>query len=220
MLELRYVGKGGYGCYPCYEDQNGKIYFDKEYREPDEVSEDTPFSLYTGAYRHPEDKDIIGEPYDALMDEVSFNGIVFPHPDIYVSGYRAPGNVVKLLEQADKYSLKRWDKYGVVQKSPKNMLDLLLILKACGSNLDELHDVSIGNRDDVCGIYNLSGVTCDSDVAEILLSYFKVFYSQEEFRQYIEKEVLEDGETFDSYLKEYDDVINLNDTVYIIDGRC
>lgn len=55
-MKVKYIGfGGGYAEYPCYEDEKGKIYFDLNDGR-------NGLDLYTGAYRHPEDGDICGEP--------------------------------------------------------------------------------------------------------------------------------------------------------------
>lgn len=50
-MKVNYIGFGGTGNYPCYEDENGKIYFDLDNGHGE-------LDLHTGAYRHPEDGDI------------------------------------------------------------------------------------------------------------------------------------------------------------------
>ena len=47
-MKINYIGFGGTGNYPCYEDENGKIYFDLDNGHGE-------LDLHTGAYRHPED---------------------------------------------------------------------------------------------------------------------------------------------------------------------
>ena len=62
-MKVTFIGfGGGYSEYPCYEDKNG-IYFDLNDGRG-------PLSLYTGAYRHPEDGDICGEPHNPIAEEV------------------------------------------------------------------------------------------------------------------------------------------------------
>lgn len=55
MLDVKYAGFGGYMEVPCYEDENGKLYFD-------ENNGIGGLNLYTGAYRD-EFGDILGEPF-------------------------------------------------------------------------------------------------------------------------------------------------------------
>lgn len=63
-MKVKYIGfGGGYAEYPCYEDEKGKLYFDLN----DGRGE---LNLHTGAYRHPEDKDICGEPNTKVKDVV------------------------------------------------------------------------------------------------------------------------------------------------------
>lgn len=63
-MKVKYIGfGGGYAEYPCYVDENGKIYFDMN----DGKGE---LCLYTGAYRHPEDGDICGEPCSMVTESV------------------------------------------------------------------------------------------------------------------------------------------------------
>ena len=47
--------------------------------------------------------------------------------------------IIDLLSDSDKYSLKKWNTYGIV-KSAEDMLNLLLILKCFDSDLDQVHD--------------------------------------------------------------------------------
>lgn len=55
-MKVKYIRfGGGFIEYPCYEDENGRIYFDLNDGK-------NGLDLYTGAYRHPEDRDICGEP--------------------------------------------------------------------------------------------------------------------------------------------------------------
>lgn len=62
MLKVKYVGFGGYMEVPCYEDENGKLYFD-------ENNGRNELALYTGAYRE-EWGEICGEPCNRVTEEV------------------------------------------------------------------------------------------------------------------------------------------------------
>ena len=63
-MKVKYIGfGGGYAEYPCYEDEKGKIYFDLNDGR-------NGLDLYTGAYRHPEDGDICGEPNERVEEPV------------------------------------------------------------------------------------------------------------------------------------------------------
>lgn len=62
MLKVKYVGFGGYMEVPCYEDENGKLYFD-------ENNGRNGLALYTGAYRE-ELGEICGEPCNRVTEEV------------------------------------------------------------------------------------------------------------------------------------------------------
>lgn len=63
-MKVKYIGfGGGYAEYPCYEDEKGKIYFDMNDGR-------NGLDLYTGAYRHPEDGDICGEPYSRVEEPI------------------------------------------------------------------------------------------------------------------------------------------------------
>lgn len=54
-MRVRYVGIGGSGMnYPCYEDDNGRLYFDTNFGRG-------KLDLHTGAHRD-EVEDICGEP--------------------------------------------------------------------------------------------------------------------------------------------------------------
>lgn len=72
-MKINYIGFGGTGNYPCYEDENGKIYFDLDNGHGE-------LDLHTGAYRHPEDGDICGEPFERVMEEVECEAPFKRHP--------------------------------------------------------------------------------------------------------------------------------------------
>ena len=62
MLDVKYAGFGGYMEVPCYEDENGKLYFD-------ENNGIGGLNLYTGAYRD-EFGDILGESDKKVTEDV------------------------------------------------------------------------------------------------------------------------------------------------------
>lgn len=62
-MKVKFVGFGGYIEKPCYEDKNGKIYFD-------ENDGRNWLSLYTGAYRD-EVGEICGEPCTRVTETVA-----------------------------------------------------------------------------------------------------------------------------------------------------
>lgn len=73
-MKVKYIGfGGGYMEYPCYEDKNGKIYFDMNDGRG-------KLNLYTGAYRHPEDGDICGEPNMEVTEPVECDEPFVRHP--------------------------------------------------------------------------------------------------------------------------------------------
>ena len=61
-MKVKFVGFGGYLDTPCYEDENGNLYFDNNHGR-------NGLALYTGAYR---DKygDIDGEPCYYVKDNI------------------------------------------------------------------------------------------------------------------------------------------------------
>lgn len=61
-MKVKFVGFGGYMDMPCYEDENGKIYFD-------ENDGRNGLNLYTGAYRE-EWGEICGEPNTRVMENI------------------------------------------------------------------------------------------------------------------------------------------------------
>ena len=62
-MEVKYVGIGGSGVdYPCYEDDNGRLYFDTNFGRGN-------LDLHTGAYMD-EFGDICGEPDRRVIDKV------------------------------------------------------------------------------------------------------------------------------------------------------
>ena len=73
-MKVKYIGfGGGYMEYPCYEDENGKIYFDMNDGRG-------KLNLCTGAYRHPEDGDICGEPNMEVTEPVECDEPFVRHP--------------------------------------------------------------------------------------------------------------------------------------------
>lgn len=62
-MKVKYVGFGGYGTeYPCYEDENGKLYFDINHGRNE-------LRLYSGAYKD-DYGDICGEPNTSITEDV------------------------------------------------------------------------------------------------------------------------------------------------------
>lgn len=62
-MKIKYIGFScGIGVYPCYEDENGKLYFDIN-------SGKNGLNIYSGAYK---DKygDICGEPYAKVYEQI------------------------------------------------------------------------------------------------------------------------------------------------------
>ena len=76
MLKVKFIGfGGGYAEYPCYEDEDGNIYFDLN-----DGKYGYGLDLTTGAYRHPEDGDICGEPCCDVDEEVECDEPFVRHP--------------------------------------------------------------------------------------------------------------------------------------------
>lgn len=73
-MKVKYIGfGGGYMEYPCYEDENGKIYFDMNDGRG-------KLNLCTGAYRYPEDGDICGEPNMEVTEPIECDEPFVRHP--------------------------------------------------------------------------------------------------------------------------------------------
>lgn len=72
MLKVKFVGFGGYMEVPCYEDENGKLYFD-------ENNGRNGLELYTGAYRT-ECGEICGEPNELVTEEIECGNPFVRHP--------------------------------------------------------------------------------------------------------------------------------------------
>lgn len=62
-MKVKFVGFGGYMDTPCYEDENGKLYFD-------ENNGRNGLCLYTGAWRDDDCGEICGEPCFQVTEEV------------------------------------------------------------------------------------------------------------------------------------------------------
>lgn len=71
-MKVKYVGFGGYMEVPCYEDENGKLYFD-------ENNGKNGLNLYTGAYRTEWDE-ICGEPCNRVTEPVECDDPFVRHP--------------------------------------------------------------------------------------------------------------------------------------------
>ena len=73
-MKVKYIGfGGGYIEYPCYQDENGKLYFDTNNGRG-------TLELCTGAYRHPEDGDICGEPNETVTEPIECDEPFKRHP--------------------------------------------------------------------------------------------------------------------------------------------
>jgi hypothetical protein len=62
-MKVKFVGFGGYLDTPCYEDENGKLYFDENHGRGN-------LNLYTGAYRDRECDEICGEPNRHVTENI------------------------------------------------------------------------------------------------------------------------------------------------------
>lgn len=67
-MKVKYVGFGGYMEVPCYEDENGKLYFD----ENDGGRFGNGLNLFTGAYRD-DCGEICGEPNIRVTEQIECN---------------------------------------------------------------------------------------------------------------------------------------------------
>lgn len=71
-MKVKFVGFGGYMEMPCYEDENGKLYFD-------ENNGRNGLNLYTGAYRE-EFGEICGEPNTRVTEAIECDEPFIRHP--------------------------------------------------------------------------------------------------------------------------------------------
>ena len=71
-MRVKFVGFGGYMEVPCYEDENGKLYFD-------ENNGRNGLDLYTGAYKE-ELGEICGEPNTRVTEEIECDEPFVRHP--------------------------------------------------------------------------------------------------------------------------------------------
>lgn len=72
-MKVKYIGfGGGYLEYPCYEDKNGKIYFDLNDGR-------NGLNLHTGAYKD-EYEEILGEPNRRVTEAVECDEPFVRHP--------------------------------------------------------------------------------------------------------------------------------------------
>lgn len=63
-MNVKFIGFGGSGVeYPCYQDENKNIYFDINHGRG-------TLDLHTGAYRHPGDNEIWGEPISRVYESI------------------------------------------------------------------------------------------------------------------------------------------------------
>lgn len=101
-MRIKYIGfGGGYHDYPCYKDEKGKIYFDINKGR-------NGLDLYTGAYRHPEDGDICGEPESQITESVECDEPFEKHPREF--DYR----MLSRLQQDCEYFLGNGNGYEVL----------------------------------------------------------------------------------------------------------
>ena len=70
-MKVKYVGFGGYMEVPCYEDENGKLYFD-------ENNGKNGLNLYTGAHRREWDE-ICGEKCTRVTEQVECDDCLIRH---------------------------------------------------------------------------------------------------------------------------------------------
>lgn len=71
-MKVKFVGFGGNMEVPCYEDENGKLYFD-------ENNGRNGLDLYTGAYKE-EWGEICGEPNTRVTEEIECDEPFVRHP--------------------------------------------------------------------------------------------------------------------------------------------
>ena len=110
---------------------------------------------------------------------------------------------------AKEYILSQWGKYNIVD-SRDEMIALLNILDAHGENLDTMHDVYMGNTDEVCSIWITSDINSDRDTWRIIQNY-NVFYPTYEAMIAAFKIAADDeGETVEKYM-EYEDITKTED---------
>jgi len=111
---------------------------------------------------------------------------------------------------AREYILSHWSEYDIAD-TREEFVGILNILEAHDENLDSLHDVSIGNREDFCGILMNSHPTTDREVVRILYQ-FNVFYPEKD--EALEK-LKEDADYMEMSLDEY---VNEEDIRSTLDG--
>ena len=71
-MKVKFVGFGGFLDTPCYEDENGKLYFDENHGR-------NGLNLYTGAWRD-DCGEICGEPYNSVTEPVECDDPFERHP--------------------------------------------------------------------------------------------------------------------------------------------
>ena len=72
-MRIKYIGFGGnYSEYPCYEDENGTLYFDINDGR-------NGLDLYTGAYRHSKNNYIYGEPCYRVDEPIECDNLFIRH---------------------------------------------------------------------------------------------------------------------------------------------
>ena len=74
-MKVKFVGFGGYMETPCYQDENGKLYFDTNDGR-------NGLCLYTGAWRD-ECGEICGEPYTMVTEQIECDEPFARHPREY-----------------------------------------------------------------------------------------------------------------------------------------
>ena len=76
-MKVKYIGfGGGYMEYPCYEDENGKIYFDVNDGR-------NGLDLYTGAWKDEDCGEICGEPNTHVTEPIECDELFVRHAREY-----------------------------------------------------------------------------------------------------------------------------------------
>lgn len=117
-MKVKFVGFGGYLDTPCYEDENGNLYFDNNHGR-------NGLALYTGAYR---DKygDIDGEPCYYVKDNIECENpfIRSPRECDYMLLSRLQMDCSYYINSAGKCrSSSLWADIDTIIKEMENIMD-------------------------------------------------------------------------------------------------
>ena len=143
----------------------------------------------------------IAEDIFPLLDIAEEIVVAYDTDNAYVEYFHATELDENAIKRR-KYILSNWKAYGIAE-SEEEMKKILNILEAHDETLDSMHDASMGNRDECCGIFFEPGED-DRTVVKVLYD-FNIFYpSLEEMRKAYEELTEDTDETVAEFVESED----------------